>query len=51
MVPSRLRNADFYPVISIGTGDVAVELYRHLVFPALLVSQERDVQAQAVNIA
>jgi acyl-CoA synthetase (NDP forming) len=45
VVLSCLRNADFGPVISIGTGGVAIELYRDVAYLALPVSEEQVVAA------
>ena len=42
---SCLRNADFGPVISIGTGGVAIELYRDVAYLALPVSEEQVLAA------
>ena len=45
VVLSCLRQTDFGPVISIGTGGVAIELYRDVVHLALPVSEEQIVTA------
>lgn len=45
VVLSCLRNADFGPVISIGTGGVAIELYRDVSYLALPVSEEQVLSA------
>jgi acyl-CoA synthetase (NDP forming) len=45
VVLSCLRNADFGPVISIGTGGVAIELYRDVSYLALPVSEEQVLTA------
>jgi acyl-CoA synthetase (NDP forming) len=45
VVVSCLRNTDFGPIISIGTGGVAVELYRDVVHLALPVTREQVVAA------
>lgn len=45
VVLSCLRNADFGPVISIGTGGVAIELYRDVAYLALPVSEEQVLAA------
>lgn len=45
IVMSCLRNADFGPVISIGTGGVAIELYRDVTHLALPVSEEHVIDA------
>jgi acyl-CoA synthetase (NDP forming) len=45
VVLACLRNADFGPVISIGTGGVAIELYRDVTYLALPVSQEQVLGA------
>ncbi|UVH60648.1 acetate--CoA ligase family protein [Variovorax paradoxus] len=42
---SCLRNADFGPVISIGTGGVAIELYRDVAYLALPVSEQQVLAA------
>ncbi len=45
VVLSCLRNADFGPVISIGMGGVAIELYRDVTYLALPVSEEQVLTA------
>ena len=45
VVLSCLRNTDFGPVISIGTGGVAIELYRDVTYLALPVSEEQVLAA------
>ena len=45
VVLSCLRNADFGPVISIGTGGVAIELYRDVAYLSLPVSEEQVLAA------
>ncbi|QDL38682.1 acetate--CoA ligase family protein [Rhodoferax sediminis] len=45
VVLSCLRNADFGPVISIGTGGVAIELYRDVAYLVLPVSEEQVLAA------
>ena len=45
VVLSCLRKTDFGPVVSIGTGGVAIELYRDVVHLALPVSEEQVVAA------
>ncbi|HSV83093.1 MAG TPA: acetate--CoA ligase family protein [Ramlibacter sp.] len=45
VVLSCLRNTDFGPVISIGMGGVAIELFRDVAYLALPVSEEQVVAA------
>ncbi|VTU45308.1 succinyl-CoA synthetase subunit alpha (plasmid) [Variovorax sp. SRS16] len=45
VVLSCLRNADFGPVISIGLGGIAIELYRDVAYLALPVSEEQVIAA------
>ena len=45
VVLSCLRNTDFGPVISIGSGGVAIELYRDVTHLALPVSREQVLTA------
>lgn len=45
VVLSCLRNTDFGPVISIGTGGIAIELYRDVAYLALPVGAEEVVTA------
>jgi acyl-CoA synthetase (NDP forming) len=45
VVLACLRNADFGPVISIGMGGVAIELFRDVTYLALPVSEEQVVTA------
>jgi acyl-CoA synthetase (NDP forming) len=45
VVLACLRNADFGPVISIGMGGVAIELFRDVTYLALPVSEEQVVAA------
>lgn len=45
VVLACLRNADFGPVISIGMGGVAIELFRDVTYLALPVSQEQVLAA------
>ncbi|QDL38633.1 acetate--CoA ligase family protein [Rhodoferax sediminis] len=45
VVLSCLRNADFGPVVSIGMGGVAIELFRDVTYLALPVSEEQVVAA------
>lgn len=45
VVLSCLRNTDFGPVISIGSGGVAIELYRDIAHLALPVTEEQVVAA------
>ena len=45
VVLACLRNAEFGPVISIGTGGDAIELYRDVTYLALPVSEDQVVAA------
>ena len=45
VVVSCLRQTDFGPVISIGSGGVAIELYRDVTYLALPVSEEQVLAA------
>jgi acetate---CoA ligase (ADP-forming) len=45
VVLSCLYNADFGPIISIGSGGIAIELYRDVVYLALPVSDEQVLEA------
>ncbi|HSW19446.1 MAG TPA: acetate--CoA ligase family protein, partial [Ramlibacter sp.] len=45
VVLACLRNTDFGPVLSIGTGGVAIELYRDVCYLALPVSEEQVLAA------
>lgn len=45
VVLACLRNTDFGPVLSIGMGGVAIELFRDVAYLALPVSEEQVVQA------